>query len=189
MLQTLMQTQRSTDQLIPPAPEIDKNSFSSEPPPYYSSPSDRPTTEQCQDSSCGKMSGTVNNLQIQWMKSCQETYLADSTTSIPIRTDPPIPKLSQEPELSSYLLKPFFMVHPERQFGVVISGERCPSCETGVLKFKQFSAPRHCQGLATDMYAVFARYSECDHSNHFADEFPDINVELAAKQRLHFGMN
>ena len=158
ILTLLMETQRSIDQLVPPAPEIPRSSLPSELPPYYSSPSDRPATEQCSSSSCNKISGTVNQVQLDWIKSCQEAYLADKN-QIPIRTDPPIPLWSQEPLLKPYLLKPFYIVHPERQFGVIICGEKFPSCDSGVLRFKQFSAPRHCQGIATDMYAVFARYT------------------------------
>ena len=162
LLESIGKTQRTLPELVHAAPEVGSESFPSldkDKMPYYSSPLERPTTEKC--GSCSAVSGTINEIQMVWMTKVLEKLGSESSSQNPIPMEiwPDIPSWSKPPVLDQYLLKPFFIWHPENQFGISVTKGKCPYCsKIGCLKFKQYTQARHVQCLTTDAYMVSARY-------------------------------
>ena len=162
ILHSLDSTQRTKESLLLCSPCISQESVPSVPPPFYSSPLDRPTAEPCFSDNCKKQSGTLNENQSLWISKMIKSALNEgSCTDLAVLHNPPISRWDKKPNLNDYLLKPLYIIHPEVQYALDICGGKCPSCNSlGSLKFKQFSAPRVIECLDTVAYAVEARY-EC----------------------------
>ncbi|KAK8936811.1 hypothetical protein KSP39_PZI011866 [Platanthera zijinensis] len=154
VLRDIAKTQRSEETLVRRCPEILPESIPTQTPPFYSSAFDRPTSEPCV---CGKQSGTLNKIQEDWIKI--QLKLIEDGMRPPIRIDPPVPMWSKRPDLNAYLLKPLFVIDPERQYGVNVTAGACLSCnKVGFLFRKQFSSPRIIDCIDTTGFALYARY-------------------------------
>ncbi|KAK8926641.1 Pyridoxal biosynthesis protein PDX1 [Platanthera zijinensis] len=99
----------------------------------YSLNADTAWNEPCV---CGKQSCTLNKIQEDWIKT--QLKLIEDGMRPPIRIDPPVPLWSKHPDLNAYLLKPMFVIDPERQYDVNVTACACSSCNK-VSKLSQLS--------------------------------------------------
>ena len=159
-LDALSTTQRVKDDLVTPPP----CEASQDKPPHasHTSSDDRCKTEKCL--TCGKASGLKpNEAQLRFMRDALKKESLKESVSQWIL--PPIQKFSSKPNLAAYLQKPLLIWHPEKQYGVSISGKKCPACKPPyTLVFKQFTGIRHCHGISQDFYACAASY-RCKNPN------------------------
>ena len=102
---------------------------------------------------CGKTSGTANDVQLNHISKMLKTYGRD----LQIWNVPSQVKWSSCPEASSYYVKPFIYWDPERQLGIDISSKRCHKCRSAVA-FKECSDPRLVYDVDTDLYFCAAIY-------------------------------
>lgn len=147
ILDFLDKTQRTKASLINcPEPSDEKTRES--PPPQYASPQDCPRTKTCH---CGKISGTINNAQREW---CNDILKRSRSTGVVnMWNHCPLPRFDSPPQLRQYILKPLHIFSPQHQYSIDVESRPCPHCGTRFsLRFKEFSAPRHVEGLHTDFY-------------------------------------
>ena len=115
-----------------------------------SSPDQAPRTKTC---ACSKMSGTVNSLQADYIK--RRWLEIKDNDILPETIEPPRIDLTKPPKLSDYLLKPTFVFHPERQYGLSFGNAACPFCSAvGTLRFKEMGRPRHIHTFDSDAYYI-----------------------------------
>ena len=171
ILKRLESTQRAQVDLFTPGPCVPPIESENA---RYKCPEDSPKSRTCR---CGKVSGTLNDLQADFIKQFLQT--TNSKTRLPLWHLPDLPNFRNKPLLKSYLLKPLALWHPEKQFGVDINEKRCPECRTGTLIFKQWSIPRHFHDMTTDAYFVYSIYRcrNCK-KNYNSIDFDDSIVPI-----------
>lgn len=188
IIQSLGKTQRSIDELIPISKEVGSSSFptsTADNVPFYSSTTERPTSEKC--TSCAKKSGSANDKQLQWIAKIVEQHALDSSShqQIPLEIWPDIPTWNKPPILDEYLLKPLFIWHPENQFGIPITKEECPHCKKqGSLKPKEYTDPRPIHCLTTDAYMVSVRYICARSMGGCAKSFVVFDEDVVSRSKL-----
>ena len=174
----LNEWQRTPDTLAarPSSTEIDH------PGKLYTSPDDCPRKKRCD--TCGKDSGNPNKLQLDWIhKKCSEMKKQSVDRNMPMFIVPEQPNLRKVPKIVEYVLRPFLLWWPDRQFHFPLSWVSCPFCEgESTLKFKEFSRVRPVHSMESDLYFVSAVYvcagptgchkSFHGHEKHAQDVFP-----------------
>jgi len=153
-LERVLKSQRVRKELVIP---LEVDSIPPILPPQYSSLLECPISIKY--GVCDKTFGTLNALQSTWIKAILNQFKQDDQKDIPLWTYPSTPKWSMRLALHDYLLKPLSIWHLERQLGIFVCSQQCPTChKQGYLRFKEFSSLRHVHDLQYDCYFTSTVY-------------------------------